>query len=69
MFILNNTSQLLKNIKEKQENYNKIINEIIEELKCKDCIELDCRFCRLIILQEMQSNVNKLCNLIKDDNE
>lgn len=63
MIILKNIDELLEDIKENQENYNQVIDGIIEELKCEDCIELDCRYCRLKTLKELQSNINKICDL------
>lgn len=58
-------NEIVANITEKQEFYGEVIDEIIEELKCSDCTELSCRFCRLVAPNAFREDIDKLCSLNK----
>lgn len=63
---MENINEIVADIKENQENYNQVIDGIVEELKCDDCIDETfkaCRFCRFEILKDLQNNINKTCSL------
>jgi len=55
-------NQTVKNLIENYEEYIEVIDEMIAEIKCKDCDGnyKACRFCRLEILDDLKENLLKL---------
>ena len=53
--------EVIKELKEKAEDYIETLEEIINENKCKDCNGdyKACRFCRLEILDDLKRNISK----------